>query len=77
MTAAKAVAIHDGPRFNASTRADCCPAQARVEVLAGHHRLPLLLCAHHFRKHERALLASGARVTHDERAALLARVTDV
>lgn len=50
-------------------RCDHCGAQAFVAVAVptAAAELPLLLCGHHYRKHEDALTLSGARVALDKR----------
>lgn len=47
-------------------RCDSCGAQAFVAAQIPGASSELLFCGHHFRRHESALAASGARI-HDER----------
>lgn len=57
-------------RLKAADRADCCGTQALVEITTDSGEL--LLCGHHFRRHESAIAAAGYDV-HDERHKLNVR----
>lgn len=61
--------------LTALDRCDACAAQARVRVRRA--ALDLVLCGHHFNRHELALMAGGWLVNHDARAELLKRHTDI
>jgi hypothetical protein len=50
-----------------SDRCDSCGAQAFVAVQLDGTAAELLFCGHHYRRHETALAAAGARI-HDERS---------